>query len=103
MARPAEPIEGWWESVPLAFAEGARVGYAEGLAEALQIASDLYGPWRFDADAVVRALVARGLWPLAPAPVGPGAGANLSTPRDARQGASTDRPGATPGQPPPVP
>lgn len=44
----------WWESPRLAFAEGAQVGYAAGLAEALEVASLLYGPWRFDAEAVWR-------------------------------------------------
>lgn len=66
MSRPADPIPGWWESVPLAFAEGARVGYAEGLAEALEVAAALYGPWRFDADEVVRGLQRRGKWPPGP-------------------------------------
>lgn len=107
MTRPTDPVPGWWESVPLAFAEGARVafaeGYADGLAEALQIAADLYGPWKFDADAVVRELIARGRWPLAPAPVGPGAGANLSPPRDTHRGASHRQTGATPVHQPPHP
>lgn len=66
MSRPAEPIPDWWESPALAFAEGARVGYAAGLEEALAVAADLYGPWRFDADEVVRGLARRGLWPPGP-------------------------------------
>lgn len=68
--RPTEPIDGWWESPALAFAEGARVAFEDGLREGLQIAADLYGPWRFDADAVVRELAARGRWPLPPLPGG---------------------------------
>lgn len=60
-----EPIPGWWETRPLTFAEGARVGYLEGFRDALQLAEELYGPWHtFDAAAVVRALEARGRWPV---------------------------------------
>lgn len=59
-----EPIDGWWESPALAFAEGARVAYLEGIRDALDVAEGLYGVWRFDADALVRTLQARGQWPL---------------------------------------
>lgn len=61
----AEPIDGWWESPALSFAEGARVAYLEGFRDALRLADELYGPWHtFDAAAVVRALESRGRWPL---------------------------------------
>lgn len=55
----AEPIPGWWGDPRLAFAEGCRVGYNAGLAEALEVARELYGPWRFDADEVWRGLERR--------------------------------------------
>lgn len=77
--RPEEPIPDWWETPALAFAEGARVGYAAGLAEALEVAAALYGPWRFDADAVVRGLAARGLWPLPPSTGGSSGGGSGDT------------------------
>lgn len=78
MSRPAEPIPGWWETPALAFAEGARVGYEAGLREALLVAADLYGPWRFDADEVVRGLQRRGLWP--PGPRWPGGSSSTGDP-----------------------
>lgn len=86
MAQSSEPVDGWWESPALAFAEGARVGYDEGLREAFQAAADLYGPWRFDSTAVVRELQARGRWPLAPA-------------GGSSAGASERRPAAKPATP----
>lgn len=55
----AEPLEGWWLDPRLAFAEGARVGRAAGLAEALEVAALLYGPWKFDAADVWRGLEER--------------------------------------------
>lgn len=55
----SEPVPDWWEHPRLAFAEGARVGRLAGLAEALEVARDLYGPWRFDADEVWRGLERR--------------------------------------------
>lgn len=48
--------QGWWENPRLAFAEGARLGRAAGLAEALEVAGLLYGPWKFDAADVWRGL-----------------------------------------------
>jgi hypothetical protein len=51
-----EPIPGWWEDARLAFAEGARVGHESGVLEALEVAAELYGPWKFDAAAVWRGL-----------------------------------------------
>jgi hypothetical protein len=88
--RATEPIPDWWTSPELAFAEGSRVGYEAGLAEALEVAAALYGPWKFDADAVVRGLAARGLWPLPPAPGGSPAGESGSTsaPRRTARGAT---------------
>lgn len=55
----AEPIPGWWEDPRLAWADGARTGYAAGVLEALEVAAELWGPWRFDADAVWRGLERR--------------------------------------------
>lgn len=56
---PDEPIPGWYTRPRLAFAEGARVGYAAGVADALEVARELWGPWKFDADAVWRGLEQR--------------------------------------------
>lgn len=49
----------WWEDPRLAFAEGGRAGYANGVRDALEVAAELWGPWRFDADEVWRGLERR--------------------------------------------
>jgi hypothetical protein len=56
---PSDTIDGWWTDPRLAFAEGARIGFAAGMAEALEVAAQLYGPWKFDAAAVIRGVEAR--------------------------------------------
>lgn len=53
------PVPDWWTDPRLAFAEGGRVGYAAGLLEALEVAADLYGPWKFNAAEVWRGLERR--------------------------------------------